>query len=116
MKKTTVVVAALALSACASTGSIQIGRDTYMISQTNNAGMFGSVDKVAAGLAGEAAQFCASLGKQSELITTKTDPTYPGHIGGATVTFRCFADNDPRYGSPTLRPDHGVTTLEIRQR
>ena len=103
----------VALSGCASTGPIQIGRDTYTISETNEGGAFTSVYKLAGKLTKEAATYCHSIGKQPELVTSNANqPVGPmAGLGGATITFRCLDANDPRYGDPTMRRDNGVTTV-----
>jgi hypothetical protein len=95
------------LAGCASTAPVAIGGDTYYASKTNTAGIFGDVTAVAGALMAQGNQFCASKGREFELVTTSTTPNVPGvRFGGASITYKCMAHAD----NPVMRPDNGVTT------
>lgn len=96
-----------ALCACASTQPVNIGGDTYYSSKTNTAGIFGDVTAVAGSLMQDGNRFCASQGRQFQLVTQTTSANVPGvRFGGASITFRCVAQS----GDTVMRPDNGVTT------
>jgi hypothetical protein len=56
------------------------------------------------------AQFCASKSLEFEMVTNQIDPTFPGHRGTATVTFKCVVHSE----DVKLRKDNGVNTIEHR--
>ena len=96
------------LCGCASTAPTPIGGDTYYSAKTNTAGIFGDVSAVAGSLMGQGYQFCATKGREFELVTQTTTPNVPGvRFGGASITFKCVA----RASDPVMRPDNGVTTI-----
>ena len=97
-------LAAIFLTACASTAPTKIGADTYYSAKTNTAGIFGDVSAVAGSLMGEGYQHCAAMGKEFELVTQSTTPNFPGvRFGGASITFKCVAQAK----SPVMRIDNG---------
>jgi hypothetical protein len=99
------------LTACASSAPTKIGADTYYSSKTNTAGIFGDVGAVAGNLMAEGNQYCAGMGKEFELVTQSTTQNVPGvRFGGASITFKCV----DRANNPIMRPDKGVTTIEMR--
>lgn len=101
----------VSLVACASSAPVKIGTDTYYSSRTNTAGIFGDVGAVAGGLMAEGNQLCVSQGKEFELVTQSVTQNVPGvRFGGASITFKCVE----KAGSPVMRPDKGVTTIEIK--
>ena len=102
-----IVVAALV--GCASTAPVKIGADTYYASKTNTAGIFGDVSAVSGKLMAQGNEFCASQGKQFELVTDQTTQNVPGvRFGGASITFKCV----DHASNPVMRKDNGVTTIE----
>jgi hypothetical protein len=108
MKKYFTILLSLLVAACASTAPAKIGADTYYSSKTNTAGIFGDVTAVAGSLIVEGNKFCASLGKEFELVTQNTTSNIPGvRFGGASITFKCVEKSE----NPIMRPDNGVTTL-----
>lgn len=106
------VFAAIALlSGCASTPPTQIGKDTYFASKTNTGGIFGNPEAVAGHLMADGNTFCASKGREFELVTQHVSPTRPGaSLGGADITFKCVEHAAP----VNMRRDNGVTTIENR--
>lgn len=110
MKKLVIFLPIL-LAGCASTAPTKIGADTYYSAKTNTGGMFGNVAAVAGELMREGNQFCATQGKEFELVTQNLEQPIPAaRIGGASITFRCVA----QARNPIMRPDRGVTTIENR--
>lgn len=107
MKRLLILAAALA-AGCASTAPTKIGADTYYSSKTNTAGIFGDVSATAGTLLVDGNKFCASLGKEFELVTQNTTSNIPAvRLGGASITFKCVT----QAGNPVMRPDNGVTTI-----
>lgn len=96
------------LFACASTEPVSIGGDTYYSSATNTAGIFGDVTAVSGSLMQDGNRFCASQGRQFELVTQTMTPNVPGvRFGGASITFKCVTSST----DPKMRRDNGVTTI-----
>jgi predicted small secreted protein len=108
-----VVISALVLAACANTGAMKIGKDTYSISVrvpfSGPSGAKGEALK-------DANAFCAKQNKQVLLQNEKSyECALHGGCGEAEIIFLCLDENDPRYAaSPKLRKDNGVTTVEVR--
>ena len=99
------------LSGCAGTPPTKIGADTYYSAQTNTAGIFGDVSAVTGGLMVDGNQFCSNMGKEFELVTQSSNPNIPFvRLGGANITFKCV----DKAGAVKMRPDKGVTTIEVR--
>ena len=99
------------LVACAGTGPMQIGKDTYTISvRVPLSGPSGAKDQALQ----EANAFCA---KQNRQVLLDHENSYEcalcGGCGEAEITFLCLAADDPRYIAPhQLRKDNGVLTTE----
>lgn len=111
MSKIVVIAFFLVLSGCASTPPTQIGSNTYFASKTNTAGVFGNPEAVAGKLMAEGNNFCAGKGMEFQLVTQNISPARPGaSLGGASITFKCAEHAAP----VTMRPDHGVSTIESR--
>ncbi len=108
MNKLLFLLPVVGLAGCASTAPTKIGADTYYSSKTNTAGIFGDVTAVAGNLMVEGNQFCASMGREFELVTQNMTSNLPGvRFGGASITFKCV----DHALSPVMRPDNGVTTI-----
>lgn len=106
-----VLTSGLILAGCGSSAPTKIGADTYYSSRTNAAGAFGNPGAVAGALMAEGNAHCAALGKEFELVTQHIQPSVPAAtLGGANITFKCV----DRAGSPVMRPDRGVGTIERR--
>lgn len=108
MKRLVCVLAFLVLAGCASTAPTKIGADTYYSAKTNAAGVFGNPMNDAGELMAQGNQFCGHEGKEFELVTQQVSQPFPGHLGGASITFRCVAHAN----NPVMRPDNGVTTIQ----
>jgi hypothetical protein len=108
-----IVFAALTpvLAACADTGPMMVGKDTYSISvRVPFSGPSGAKGQALQ----EANAFCA---KQNKLVLLDHENSYEcalhGGCGEAEITFLCLAADDPRYNTPhQLRKDDGVLTTE----
>ena len=104
-------IAAGGLVACADTGPMQIGKDTYSISvRVPLSGPSGAKGQALQ----EANAFCA---KQNRQVLLDHENSYEcalhGGCGEAEITFLCLAADDPRYTAPhQLRKDDGVLTTE----
>jgi hypothetical protein len=106
-----IIALTVVVSDCASTAPTKIGADTYYSSKTNTAGIFGDVTATAGQLMVDGNQFCASKGKEFELVTQSMTPNVPGvRFGGASITFKCVAQP----GTVVMRPDSGVTTITTK--
>lgn len=104
-------LAAASLAACGSTPPTKIGADTFYSSRVNAGGAFGNPGAIAGDLMAEGNAHCAGMSKEFELVTQTIQPSSPGaSLGGANITFKCV----DKAGSPTMRPDRGVTTIERR--
>ncbi|WP_266184251.1 hypothetical protein [Dyella humicola] len=102
----------LMLAACADSGPLKIGKDTYSISTrvplSGPAGAKGDALK-------EANRFCAGQSKEVLLQTENSQEcALHGGCGEAEITFLCVAGDDPRYlEQHQMRKDNGVSATEI---
>jgi hypothetical protein len=109
----TFAIAITGLMACADTGPMQIGKDTYSISvRVPLSGPSGAKGQALQ----EANAFCT---KQNRQVLLDRENSYEcalhGGCGEAEITFLCLAADDPRYTAPhQLRKDDGVLTTEGR--
>ena len=89
--KRLVVVLAIVLGGCASTGVVPTGHDEYMISRTAIGDTWSEGARVLAGLYVEANKFCGQKGKAIEKIL---EETANGRVfvrnASATLRFRCI--------------------------
>jgi hypothetical protein len=96
------------LSGCASTAPTSIGGDTYYAAKTNTAGAFGDPGAIAGKLMADGSKFCATKGREFELVTQTISPSrVASSLGGASITFKCVEHAN----NPLMRPDNGVTTI-----
>lgn len=101
----------LMLAACADSGPLKIGKDTYSISTrvplSGPAGAKGDALK-------EANRFCAGQGKEVLLQTENSEEcAWHGGCGEAEITFLCVAGDDSRYlEQHQMRKDNGVSTRD----
>ena len=93
----------LLLCGCVTTEPQSIGRDTFVVETLGTNMTFGPSLR-------SATAFCAKQNKLVQVMRTDKGGMGPG--ANTSLTFMCLAENDPRYHSPTMRPDHGVTTVE----
>lgn len=95
----------VALCGCVTTQPQSIGRDTYMVETMGTNMTFGPALR-------RATAFCADQGKKVQLMTANKSGMGAG--ANASVTFMCLDESDPRYKSPVIRRDNGVSTTENR--
>lgn len=91
MKTAILSILTLALLAgCASSGPVQIGKDTYMIAKTSAGGAFVSGASVKADLIQEGVTHCAKGGKTLELISGEGKNAIPfARSSSAEIQFKC---------------------------
>ena len=109
------ICVALVMTACASSGPVPIGRDTYMISKQSSTG-FHSGGSVKANCYREANEFCIKQGLQFQPVKDNARDGVPGYaFANAEVVFRCLVDGDREINRPTPKPAPNVI-IENRNR
>lgn len=111
MKITYLVFAVVILSACAHSGVVSIGPNTYMIANSEWGFTSGGVQK--AKVMKEASDYCNGIGKQMLPISTSQNDVAWGKTPAAEVQFRCLSNGDPELQRPTLEPIP-ATVIETR--
>jgi hypothetical protein len=92
------------LAACASSGVVPVGQDTFMVTKQSTTG-FHSGASVKAELFPEAAAYCGKVGKELQPVAERLVDGVPGRsFASAELTFRCLAAGDPALSRPTPRP------------
>ncbi|MDQ1919487.1 hypothetical protein [Massilia pseudoviolaceinigra] len=90
MRPFPIVLTAVLLAGCASSGPVQTGKDTYMIAKTSGGGMFVSGATVKADLIQEGVAFCTKNGKTLELISGEGKNAIPfARTSSAEISFKC---------------------------
>ncbi|MDE3022682.1 MAG: hypothetical protein KGI54_12630 [Pseudomonadota bacterium] len=92
----------LLLAACANSGVVSIGPDTYMIANSEWGFTSGGIQK--AKVMKQASNYCKSIGKEILPISTKQNGVSWGKIPAAEVEFRCLSEDDPELRRPLLQP------------
>ena len=97
MKAFVAAMLVVGLTACADTGPIKIGKDTYSISvRVALSGPSGAKGEALQ----EANKFCAGLSKEVLLQKEKSyECALHGGCGEAEITFLCLDESDPRYSA-----------------
>jgi len=113
MKNIILIAATTILSACAHSGVVSIGPDTYMIANSEWGFTSGGVQK--AKVMKEASDYCNSIGKQMIPISTSQNDVAWGKTPSAEVQFRCLSQGDPELKRPTLEPIP-ATVIENRSK
>jgi len=89
MKKL-LILAALVLAGCASSGPVQIGQNTYMISKRSAGGLAVPGATVKTDIIAEANTFCGKSAKETELISSDAKNAIPFvRTSSAEITFKC---------------------------
>ena len=101
------------LAACAHSGVVPIGPDTYMIANSEWGFTSGGVQK--AKVMQEASEYCSRIGKLMLPISTSQNDVALGKTPAAEVQFRCLSQGDPELMRPTLQPVPN-TVIENRNR
>lgn len=98
------IFSAALLSACASSGIIPVGQDTFMVTKQSSTG-FHSGGSVKAEIFPEAAAYCSKMGKELQPVSERAVDGVPGRsFASAELTFRCLAAGDPGLSRPTPKP------------
>ena len=91
------------LSACATSGPVQLSPDTYMISKTDKGGIFGNPSKMKLAVIREANEFAASQGKTAIPLSTTETPLVVGQrFASIEYQFRVVSSDDPEYQRTAL--------------
>ena len=102
MRRPVSLVVALSLAACASSGVVPTGQDSYMIAKSEWGFTSGAVHK--ARLLQEAWDFCQSRGKQVVITSTLQNDVALGKTPAAEVQFRCVAVGETATQKPIALP------------
>jgi len=97
-----VLIAAAVVAACAHSGVVSTGPDSYMIANSEWGFTSGSYQKAKA--MQEASEYCKSIGKEMLPISTSQNDVAWGKTPAAEVQFRCLSHGDPELQRPTLQP------------
>jgi len=105
----------LLLAACASTNDIvPVGKDTYIVSGWGKSPGGYSGAEVKANAIKEAGKFCASQGKQIQVISsTQRDMTF-GVNATAELQFMCLSSNDADFSRAPIRREADAA-VDIRK-
>lgn len=111
----TSLIATLLISGCAQkSGAIQIGPDTYMITNQAASG-FSGLSTLKAEAFQDGAKFCAKSNKYLRVINTQqsSGPYVMGNFPYVEIQFMCLSKSDRELTRPKLRksPD---TVIEVR--
>lgn len=78
------LISTLVLTGCASSGVVPVGKNKYMIADSN--AMYWEGGSVMVDIVKEGTEFCAKQGKQFELLDSKTEDHQSGYFGGGQRT------------------------------
>jgi hypothetical protein len=84
--------------ACAHSGVVKVGPDTYMIA--NSEWGFTSGGYQTAKAVGEGSKYCASIGREILVLNAVQNDLSFGKIPAAEVRFRCLLNGDPELTRP----------------
>ena len=84
-----IVVAALVLSACTSSGVIPMDKGTFLITKRSAQVGVGPPVGTKADVYTEANEFCQKQGKEVETVNFNMYDTYPARPGGVELQFKC---------------------------
>lgn len=100
MRSVCIVIAAIFLAGCASTGDVmQMGPDTYSVSSAAAPARGGPAAARSLALK-EANAFCAAQGKQIMVMNVSTSTLNDFGAGSADVNFRCLTQGDQELQRP----------------
>ncbi len=109
------IAIAVLLTACASSGPVPMGKDTFMISKQSSTG-FHSGASVKADIYREANEFCVRKGLEFQPVKDYAKDGVPGFaFANAEVVFRCLSSGDTEINRPTPKPLPNVI-IENRNR
>ena len=111
------IIAAIAfLAGCASnSGVMPIGQDTFMVSRQAATGFSGSGTLKAEAFQ-EASQYCTSLGKLLQVVSTHeaAPPYILGNFPKAEIQFMCLDAKDAELSRPKLKKE-ADTVIELKK-
>jgi hypothetical protein len=84
--------------ACAHSGVVNVGPDTYMIANSDWGVTSGGYVKAKA--IGEASKYCASIGREILVLDSTQNDMRFGREAAAEVRFRCILKGDPELTRP----------------
>jgi hypothetical protein len=88
--KKLIIIAAVILTACASTtGVVNIGKNTYMIAREDN-GPAASLGSIKAATFKDASAFCATQGKTMNLLKESDTPRAFAQFPQTNIQFNCI--------------------------
>lgn len=101
------------LSACATSGVVPVGIDTFMITKQGVVG-FQSGSSLKAELFPQAVAYCANAGKEFQPVSDNVleGVTYRNNPS-AELTFRCLAAGDSELRRPTPKPYANVRVEQV---
>lgn len=115
MKKI-IALLGIALTGCASTGPVQISKDTYMNSKNGSGGIFGTTTILRSELIKESSAFCTKDGKVFQLNSTQDRPAGSGQpFATSEIYFMCLDANDPEVAR-IKQQRQADAVIETRQR
>jgi hypothetical protein len=103
MRRSGLLIVALSLAACASSGVVSTGPDSYMIAKSEWGFTSGAVHK--ARLLQQASDFCQSRGKQVLVTSTSQNDVAFGKTPAAEVQFRCVTSAEAGTQAPVTPPN-----------
>lgn len=109
------IIITAALAGCSSTGPVQIGKDTYMISKQSAGGMFVQPASIRADIVREASAFCQKSGKSLQMNSYRDTNAFPGRLPASEINFMCLDESDPEVRRIKLVKDADAV-IETRQR
>jgi hypothetical protein len=90
MKKIAALAYVVVLAGCSSSGPLQIGPDTYMITKRSAGGLMTPGVVVKGDIIKEANEFCSKSGKQTDLVSGDSKNAIPfARMSSAEITFKC---------------------------
>lgn len=99
----TELLAALGCAGCGASTPVMVGKDTYMLHNTDT-WSWSSGDGLASDLFQGAGAFCARQNRTVMPMNVSTKDGGFSNFGHASLVFRCLADGDPELRRPNLRP------------
>lgn len=116
VKRMAALVTVATLIACANPGIVQLSPDTYLLTRTDRAGMFGNASKMKADVLREAAEFAESRDKVAVTVLLRETPMRVGQCASIEYQFRLVDKNDPEATSaraPLIpQPEVGTENTE----
>jgi hypothetical protein len=97
------IVTIVGTGCATSSGIVEMGQDTYMISRSGSIGRMG-VGSMKTDNIVEANEYCKNQGKQIQVLASSDYPATIGNVARAEVQFLCLSKGDPRLKGGPLVP------------